>query len=383
MSDFNSSQPVRTQTTGDVIVQIADGTLTSSLLNIDSSGRVTTKLDDGAGNVVTSQASGAQRALDVGINVAGVQVDPRQTRALTAADVVTVVDPAEGSVAPGTAGTKSQLVGAVYNSAGVTLTTGQQASLQLDAAGRLLVDVGTSSAITVNQGTSPWVTQDAADGSVAAGAAGTKSLLGGLVYNSSAPTLTTGQQVALQGDVNGNLKVDLATAIPAGANIIGSIATVSAVTAITNALPAGTNLIGGTNVYVGGAIATVTNPVPVVMTTNLPGTLVNKYNTTATVAIGSTANHVYTITTGKTFSGKKFFASASGKIRADVQTSPDGTTYTTFWTAFNSTSNPNISIDLDLLSLTDSGTGSTIRITIKNDDLAAFDVFSTISGVEN
>jgi len=43
-------------------------------------------------------------------------------------------------------------------------------------------------------------------GTVAAGAAATKSTLTGAVYNSAAPTLTTGQQVALQVDVNGNLK---------------------------------------------------------------------------------------------------------------------------------------------------------------------------------
>ena len=47
-------------------------------------------LRDSLGNLITSQANGSQRALDVGINVAGVQIDPRQIRALTNADVVTV-----------------------------------------------------------------------------------------------------------------------------------------------------------------------------------------------------------------------------------------------------------------------------------------------------
>lgn len=42
------------------------------------SGTWSTRLQDGSGNLITSQASGAQRALDVGIDVAGVQVDPRQ-----------------------------------------------------------------------------------------------------------------------------------------------------------------------------------------------------------------------------------------------------------------------------------------------------------------
>ena len=39
-------------------------------------------LRDAAGNLITSQANGSQRALDVGINVAGVQIDPRTIRAL-------------------------------------------------------------------------------------------------------------------------------------------------------------------------------------------------------------------------------------------------------------------------------------------------------------
>lgn len=139
MSDYNSSLPIRTENLGDVAVKIVDGTITSQQLSIDSSGRVTSKLNDGsgnalasstttpagteqalivrsipsgtqavsgtvavtqsgtwserlqdgAGNAITSQVSGSQRALDVGINVAGVQVDPRSIRALTASDVVT------------------------------------------------------------------------------------------------------------------------------------------------------------------------------------------------------------------------------------------------------------------------------------------------------
>lgn len=46
-------------------------------------------LHDGSANPITSQVSGSQRALDVGVNVGGVQVDPRAIRALTSSDVVT------------------------------------------------------------------------------------------------------------------------------------------------------------------------------------------------------------------------------------------------------------------------------------------------------
>lgn len=46
-------------------------------------------IHDAAGNNLTSQVSGSQRALDVGVVVSGTQVDPRAIRALTSLDVVT------------------------------------------------------------------------------------------------------------------------------------------------------------------------------------------------------------------------------------------------------------------------------------------------------
>jgi hypothetical protein len=51
--------------------------------------------------------------------------------------------------------------------------------------------------------------RDIADGSVTPGTAATESLLTGAVYNSTAPSLTPGQQAALQSDANGNLRIDL------------------------------------------------------------------------------------------------------------------------------------------------------------------------------
>lgn len=45
--------------------------------SVSQSGNWSVRAQDGSGNSLTSQVSGGQRALDVGINVAGVQVDPR------------------------------------------------------------------------------------------------------------------------------------------------------------------------------------------------------------------------------------------------------------------------------------------------------------------
>ena len=57
MADFNSGLPVRTETAGDVIVKVADATITSQQLAIDSSGRTTAKLHDGAGNSLASSTT--------------------------------------------------------------------------------------------------------------------------------------------------------------------------------------------------------------------------------------------------------------------------------------------------------------------------------------
>jgi|GEM_PF-5650563 len=67
-------------------------------INSDTYGSMFVALRDKNGNTLTSQANGlAQRALDVGICVAGVQIDPRQIRALTSVDVVTVLQGAGSS----------------------------------------------------------------------------------------------------------------------------------------------------------------------------------------------------------------------------------------------------------------------------------------------
>jgi hypothetical protein len=590
MSDVASSLPVRTQNNGDVKVNVADGTTESQLLGVDASGRVTVKLDDGNGNAVTSQINGTQRALDVGIDVAGVQIDPRSIRALTAADVVTVdqgttpwvnnisqiggtaialgqttmsasipvaiasnqsaipvtqsgawtvsatqgtspwivQDAADGSPTGGTAGTKSMLAGGIYNTTLPTLTNGQQVGLQVDSSGRLLVDISTASSITVLQGTTPWVTSDLADGSVAAGTAGTKSMLAGLVYNTAAPSLTTGQQVALQGDSSGNLKVNLQTALPAGANVIGAVTqsggpwtqnltqvggaaialgqtTMSASLPVTIAsnqstlitsdlangsptggtaatksmlsggiynstlptlttgqqaslqldasgrllvdiaagtiavtqstspwitsdladgsvaggtagtksmlaglvyntaaptltngqqaslqgdasgnlkvnlqtpIPAGTNLIGGANVYIGGSVASNTNPVPVTITSSVAGTAVQYYNTSVALAPAASVTFTYTVAASHTFNFERVWASASGKFKISVSNGAS-----VIFVGFNSTANTNIDITITAPPLI--AAAGTCSVTLTNLDILAMDVYATIEGNQN
>lgn len=131
-----------------------------------------------------------------------------------------------------------------------------------------------------------------------------------------------------------------------------------------------------------GNAYTNSNPLPVSLEESA-GNEVNDYATSASLAAGSSANHDYTITAGKTFKLKKVWSSASGKIKVVVQVSPDGATFNTKFVGFNSTSNPNVDIAMNSnLSVSDSGTGSKIRVTITNNDNQPMDVYSTISGFE-
>ena len=202
MADFNSSLPIRTESAGDAAVKIVDATITSQGLAIDASGQITSKvvdsagnsidalsaaptgtenglvvrnipsgtqavsgtvaatqsgtwdmqLQDGAGNPITSQASGGQQALDVGINVAGVQVDPRAIRALTSADVVTaqMQDGSGNALTSTTGGGKTMLDQILRDASGValgTVTNPLAVAISADVSGDDIVDFNTSAAV--------------------------------------------------------------------------------------------------------------------------------------------------------------------------------------------------------------------------------------------
>lgn len=406
---LTSALPVRTATNGDVVAFLADGTVNTQLLGIDASGRITIKLTDGTGNSVTSQVNGAQRALDVGINVAGVQIDPRAIRALTAADIVTVAaitaalpagannigsvnqgtspwivkDQGDGPVTPGTVASFSMLIGGQYNTTLPTLTTGQQAAIQVDSSGRLLV--ATVSGQDTNYGTVGVNTQRSA--------AQIGNATGAADFNAGATGAQTLRTVANQGAAN-----TIANAWPQkitdGTNTAAVKAASTAAAATDPALvvglspnsplPAGTNLLGATNVFSGGTAVSNTNPLFVTVTNATPGTPVMYYNATSNIALAATdSTSSYTVTTGKTFSVKKVFVSSSIRVRADFQISLNGTVFTTIATMFTSTAGGNQAFDLDEIAVNVTGTGSLARVVFTNDDVKIASAYASILGSEN
>lgn len=116
--------------------------------------------------------------------------------------------------------------------------------------GSFTISANQSGTWTVQPGntanTTPWLVTDSSDGPVTAGTVAAKSSLAGGQFNTSLPSLTTGQQAALQVDSSGRLLVgSIASALPTGANTIG------AVTQASGPWTQNITQFGGTNISTG------------------------------------------------------------------------------------------------------------------------------------
>lgn len=130
-----------------------------------------------------------------------------------------------------------------------------------------------------------------------------------------------------------------------------------------------------------GAPFTAANPLPVTLVDS-EGDEINSFDDAANVGIGASVNHDYTVTALKTLKLAQINASASGKMKIEVQVETGVATgvFTTSFVAFNSTANPNISLDVkELISV---ATGVRVRVIKTNRDLSIQDIYSTISGHE-
>lgn len=125
-------------------------------------------------------------------------------------------------------------------------------------AANLLATVSQGGTWTVQPGntanTTPWLTTDSSDGSVAAGTAASKSMLTGAVFNTALPTMTNGQQAANQTDINGRMLVSVSSLD----------ATVTA-TAL-GALNASVSLAGQADVGFAAVITNISTPTGIVLT---------------------------------------------------------------------------------------------------------------------
>jgi len=419
MADFTSALPVRTELVGQVVYQDA-----------------IFKLGD-ATNPTTQQAAvdthGSQQNVlrDVSGNAIGDQL-------LSTTYWLQVVDPTVGPTAPGSAASYSGLAGGVYTAAGVTLTTGQQSALQLTAAGALQVSAVQSGTWTVQQGSPPWSFIGTLTNNNAAPAANNVGALVALAEGSiSGSRYTSGDQVLLVTDLAGNTNVDLqyflgaavsktnpifttisdgtnsiAGAIsaygtaPAGTDVMGVNAYITNTVPVT--LPYDTNYgtvgastlrtaaqIGNAtgaadfnngatgaqtlrvaaNLAVAGANVSVTNPVPVTITSASSGTPIQYFTDVPSTSFPASGTYTvtYTVPATHSFSFERVWISCEGRIKAVVANNG-----TNIFAGFNSSAFPNI--DITVTAPPTIVAGNAVTVVLTNLDGGASDVYVTIEG---
>jgi len=317
-------------------------------------------LDDGTGTPINSQALGGSQYLDT-------------------------VGPNNGPASPGAAASYAALAGGVYNSTPIVLTNGEQAALQFDSSGHLLVttaiandtNYGVVSNNTLRTAAQIGNATGAADfnfGTVGAQTLRVASEVGNATGEASfnygavsAQTLRTAAQI---GNTTG------AADFGAGATDAQTLrVTANQGTANTagNAWP--------TYLTTGGVANSPTNPI-FVSEADIPGTAVDFFTDSAAVAKGGTATIDYTVTAAKTFYTKQHYATSSGAIKLQVQyeTAAASGIFNTFWVGFNSTADPQILIPVPTSK--SQVTLAKIRYIVTNLDKAAMDIYTTLSGIE-
>lgn len=125
------------------------------------------------------------------------------------------------------------------------------------------------------------------------------------------------------------------------------------------------------------------NPIPVTLEAS-EGTEVHDYDTAAAIVKDATDNHDYSVGSGDTFQLSQILASASGKMKVEIQIG-DGAAvevFTTKFVRFNSTANTQADLVLaQPLAVVGTANTTTIRVIRTNLDNQAQDLYSTIVGV--
>jgi hypothetical protein len=360
MSDFNSSLPVRTQSAGDVIAKISDATTPSQQLAVDVTGKITVKIDDASGSGLTSQVNGTQQALDVGINVSGVQIDPRNQGSAAATHAspwwVRLTDGTNDSSLLATGELKvsvTQLLTEDHNYGAVGASTLRVAAQIGNATGAASFGGGATSAQTLR------TSANLSDG---AGTALTSSLV------NSKQRLDVG--LAAEGVTGAAVPFD-------SVQIGGSDGTDLRTWSMFS------SGIGKVGIFdsLGNAFS-ISNPLPVTVDTVI-GSSVNDFKDASSIAASSSDNHDYTVTAGKTLTLDQIESAASGKAKMQVQIETGVATgvFNAKFTQFNSTATPSMSVKLsDPIQV---AAGVRVRIVMTNLDVNAMDLYSTVSGTEN
>jgi hypothetical protein len=277
----------------------------------------------------------------------------------------------------------SNIIGAVTQSGGpwtdnLTEVGGSAISLgQKTMAASLPVVIASDQSILL--------TSDKADGPAAPGAASSFSLLSGAIYNSSPISLTNGQQASLQSDSAGRLLVDGSQVTqPVSGTITanqGGAPWSQNITQISGASPSASNSLP-VEISLGSSFISSSNPLPVILDPAGAGTPVMDFKDASAIAAGSSDNHDYTVTAGKTLHLQQIESSAAGKAKMtlEIETGVGTSIFTSMAVQFNSTATPDMSLIIQSPMLV--AAGVRVRVVMLNRDNQADDLYSSIIGFE-
>lgn len=337
MADYNSSLPVRTQNNGDVVIEIADGTTPSQKMAVNAAGSAQVAgqgvAGTPAGGVVSVQGVSGGTAIPISGTVTATNASVSATGAAPPASITYI-----GGLASTTSPTETS--GDIY---ALSLTTA--GALRTDSSATTQPVSGTvavssiSGTVAVTQSTSPWV-----DNLTQVG--GSAIALGQTTMSASLPVAIASNQ--------SNLPTNI--------------------TQISGASPSASNSLP-IQISTGSSYVSASNPLPVTIDPAAAGTPKNYYTDSASIAIGSTATQSTTAAGTTGFYLQSILVSGSGKFKAVV--SIGGTPY---FAAFNSTATPSVVIPVPNNTLV--ATGTVISVAMTNLDLAAQDLYSTLTGFQ-
>lgn len=408
MSDYNSSLPVRTEAAGDVIVKVADATIPSQQLEVDSSGRVTVKIQDSSGDTLES-TSGALHVTTAG-----------QSIEVTATDLdIRDLDQAQDSVEVFQATHDNLNLNANLQVGDADVANGNPVPVS-DAGGSLTVDATDLDIRDLDAGQDNVAISDGtdtlevnADGSLNAVVTATDLDIRDLVFATDKVDVS-GSEVSLDAATLAALE-SITVQNPSGAGAVNiqdggnSITVDGAVTVSATDLDIRDLAFATDKVDVSGSSVDVTatdldirdlthvsdsvkvgdgtdflavntdGSINVVMQEDSGLEVVN-YNTAASLASSSSSNHDWTSAAASKL--YQVLASASGKLKVEVQieTAAASNIFNTIAVGFNSTANPNINIALSKYAAVPNG--ARVRVIRTNLDNQAQDVYSTIVAVQ-
>lgn len=333
MADFDSSLPVRTETNGDVVGRIVDGTVTSQFLTVNADGSL--NITDNSGSLTVDAVDLDIRDLDSAQDSVEVLQATHDNLNLNANLQVGDADVANGNPVP-------------VSDAGGSLT--------VDATDLDIRDLAFATDKVDVTGSDVTATVTATDLDIRD--------LNASQDNVAISDGTDTLEVNADGSINitdngGSLTVD-ATNLD-----------IRDLTHVSDSIKVG----DGTDFLAINADGSI-NVVP----QEDSGTEIVNYDTTAAVAGGASDNHDWTSAAASKL--YQVFATGSGKLKIEVQIETGAATnvFNTVAVAFNSTANPNMDVTLAKYAAVPSG--ARVRVIRTNRDNQAQDVYSTIVAIQ-